>query len=253
MTDTILIAFTFSLIAGLSTGLGSLAAFLVKDFKHKYLSLMMGFSAGVLIQISFMELLFSAITEIGFLNANIPFFLGILTIAIIEFLIPHEYKEEHLTEKEKKKKRLMKTGLLVSAGIVIHNFPEGILTLFGTIKDPHLGLVLLIAIALHNIPEGISVSIPIYYATKNKKKAFLWSLLSGISEPIGALVGFFILFNFITPFVLSFTLAFVAGIMVFISFDELLPLSLSHGEEHLAIISLFLGMITMTIILIILR
>ena len=249
MNDTILIAFLFSLIAGMSTGLGSLVAFFIKDFKHRHLSLLMGFSAGVLIQISFMELLFSAVTEAGFLSANIAFFLGIATIAAIEFLIPHEYEEEKLTKKEKKSKRLMKTGLLVAAGIVIHNFPEGIITMFGTIKDPHLGLVLLIAIALHNIPEGISVSTPIYYATKNRKKAFLWSLLSGISEPIGALVGFFVLFPFITPFVLNLALAFVAGIMVFISFDELLPLSLSHGEAHLAITSLFLGMLTMTAVL----
>jgi len=170
----------------------------------------------------------------------------------IEFLIPHEYEEEKLTDKEKKDKRLMKTGLLVSAGIAIHNFPEGIITLFGTIKDPHLGLVLLIAIALHNIPEGISVSTPIYYATKNRKKAFLWSLLSGISEPIGAIIGFFVLFPFINPFVLNMALAFFAGIMVFISFDELLPLSLSHGEAHLAITSLFLGMLTMTAVLLLL-
>ena len=249
MTDTVLIAFLFSLVAGLSTGLGSLVAFFIKDFKHKHLSLLMGFSAGVMIQISFMELLFSAVTETGFLAANTAFFVGIATIAAIEFLIPHEYEEEKLTEKEKKNKRLMKTGLLVAAGIVIHNFPEGIITLFGTVKDPHLGLVLLIAIALHNIPEGISVSIPIYYATKNRKKAFLWSLLSGISEPIGAIIGFFVLFPFITPFVLNLVLAFVAGIMVFISFDELLPLSLSHGEAHLAITSLFLGMLTMTLVL----
>jgi len=249
MTDTILTAFLFSLIAGLSTGLGSLAAFFIKDFKHRHLSLLMGFSAGVMIQISFMELLFSAVVETGFLNANIAFFVGIATIAAIEFLIPHEYEEEKLTDKEKKNKRLMKTGLLVSAGIAIHNFPEGIITLFGTIKDPHLGLVLLIAIALHNIPEGISVSMPIYYATKNRKKAFLWSLLSGISEPIGAIIGFFVLFPFINAFVLNLALAFVAGIMVFISFDELLPLSLSHGEAHLAITSLFLGMLTMTAVL----
>jgi len=146
----------------------------------------------------------------------------------------------------------MKTGFLISAGIVIHNFPEGIITLFGTIKDPQLGLVLLIAIALHNIPEGISVSTPIYYATRNRKKAFMWSLLSGLSEPIGALLGFFVLYPFITPLVLNLALAFVAGIMVFISFDELLPLSLSHGEAHIAIASLFLGMLTMTIILYIL-
>ena len=249
MNDTILIAFLFSLIAGMSTGLGSLVAFFIKDFKHRYLSLLMGFSAGVLIQISFMELLFSAVMEAGFLNANIAFFLGITTIAAIEFLIPHEYEEEKLTDKEKKNKRLMKTGLLVSAGIAIHNFPEGIVTLFGTIKDVHLGLVLLVAIALHNIPEGISVSIPIYYATKDRKKAFLWSFLSGISELIGAIIGFFVLFPFITPFVLNLALAFVAGIMVFISFDELLPISLSHGEAHLAITSLFLGMLTMTAVL----
>jgi zinc transporter, ZIP family len=249
--DTIVVAFLFSLVAGLSTGLGSLVAFFIKDFKHKHLALLMGFSAGVLIQISFMELLFSSITETGFLNANIAFFLGITVIAAIEFLIPHEYKEEHLTEKEKKNKKLMKTGLLVSVGIVIHNFPEGILTMFGTIKDPHLGLVLLLAIAIHNIPEGISVSTPIYYATRNRKKAFLWSLFSGISEPIGALVGFFVLSPFITPFVLNLALAFVAGIMVFISFDELLPLSFSHGEAHLTITSLILGMLTMSIVLLV--
>jgi ZIP family zinc transporter len=253
MNDTILIAFLFSLIAGLCTGLGSLVAFFIKDFKHRHLSLLMGFSAGVMIQISFMELLFSAVVETGFLTANIAFFVGIATIAAIEFLIPHEYEEEKLTDKEKKNKRLMKTGVLVAAGIAIHNFPEGIITLFGAIKDIQLGLVLLIAVALHNIPEGISVSIPIYYATKNRKKAFLWSLLSGISEPIGAVIGFFVLFSFINPFVLNMALAFVAGIMVFISFDELLPLSLSHGEAHLAITSLFLGMLTMTAVLFLLE
>ena len=253
MTDTIVIAFLFSLSAGLSTGLGSLAAFFIKDFKHKHLSLLMGFSAGVLIQISFVELLFSAVIEAGFLTANIAFFTGIATIALIEFLIPHEYEEEHLSQKEKKNKKLMKTGVLVSAGIIIHNFPEGIVTLFGTIKDPHLGLVLLVAIALHNIPEGISVSTPIYYATKNRKKALLWSLLSGLSEPIGAFIGFFVLMPFITPFVINLALAFVAGIMVFISFDELLPLSLSNEEAHLAITNLFIGMLTMSAILFIVK
>jgi ZIP family zinc transporter len=249
MNDTILTAFFFSLIAGLSTGLGSLMVFFIKDFKHKYLSLLLGFSAGVMIQISFVELLFSAVIETGFLTANIAFFLGIATIGAIDFLIPHEYKEEKLTEEEKKNKKLMKAGLLVSAGIFIHNFPEGIVTLFGAMKDIQLGIILLIAVALHNIPEGISVAVPIYYATKNRKKAFLWSLLSGIAEPIGAIIGFFILFSFINPLTLNMALAFVAGIMVFISFDELLPLSLNHGEVHLAITSFFLGMLTMTTVL----
>ncbi len=249
MSETIVIAFLFSLAAGLSTGLGSIVAFLIKDVKHKHLSLLMGFSAGVLIQISFMELLFSAVEETGLLNANAAFFVGIATIAVVEFLIPHEYEEEKATERKKENKKVMKTGLLVTAGIFIHNFPEGILTMFGTIKDYHLGLILLIAIALHNIPEGVCVSTPIYYATKNRKKAFLWSLLSGISEPLGAAIGFFILAPFITSFVLNLALAFVAGIMIFISFDELLPLSLGHGEAHLAITSLFMGMFVMSAIL----
>jgi len=147
----------------------------------------------------------------------------------------------------------MKTGFLVSIGIAIHNFPEGIVTLFGTIKNPKFGLMLLIAIALHNIPEGISISLPIYYATKSRKRAFIWSFFSGFSELIGALIGFFFLLPFINPFIISLSLAFVAGIMVFISFDELLPTSLSNGYEHIAITSLFLGMGMITLILLILK
>ncbi len=184
-----------------------------------------------------MELLFSAVEEVGFLSANISFFLGIITIAAVEFFIPHEYEEERFSETEKKNKRLMRTGLLVTIGIAIHNFPEGIVTLF----------------ALHNIPEGICVSAPIFYATKNRKKAFLWSLFAGISEPIGAFIGFCCLLPLFDTAALSLALAFVAGIMIFISFDELLPVSLSHGEAHLALSSLFLGMATMTLVLFLLK
>ena len=242
------------MIAGLSTGLGSLIAFSMKRFmKHRYISLLMGFSAGVIIQISFLELLFSAIEEVGFLSANISFFLGIICIATLEFLIPHEYEAERFSEIEKKSRKLMRTGLLVSIGIAIHNFPEGILTLFGTLKELNLGFVLFVAVALHNIPEGIAISVPIFYATKNRKKAFLWSLFAGISEPIGALLGFLFLLPFLDIFLLSLSLAFVAGIMVFISFNELLPVSLSHGEAHLAITSLFLGMAVMTSVLLLLK
>ena len=251
--NIVLIAFLFSFLAGVSTGFGSLIAFFIKDLKRTYLSPLMGFSAGVMIQISFIELLFSAITDAGFLYANISFFLGILTIVILDFLIPHEYEEEHRSDSEGQSQRLMRTGRLVSLGIAIHNFPEGLVTLFGTIKDPSLGLVLLVAIALHNIPEGISVSVPIYYATKNRKKAFTWSFLSGVAEPIGAVIGFFLLYPFISPFLLNMALAFVAGVMVFISFDELLPVSLRHGEENIAIASLFLGMVMMTLVLLLLR
>ena len=135
-TNIILVAFLFSFIAGISTALGSLVAFFIKDLKHSYLSLFMGFSAGVMIQISFMELLFSAIIDAGFPFSNIAFFVGALTIALIDFLIPHEYEEEHdSTEEKNRRSRLAKTGMLTSLGIAIHNFPEGLVTLFGTIKD----------------------------------------------------------------------------------------------------------------------
>jgi len=247
------LALLFSLIAGLSTGLGSLFSFFIKDLKQAHLSLFMGFSAGVMVQISFVELLFSSIADSGFLYANLCFFMGALTIAAIDLLIPHEYKEERLSEDERNHNKLARTGLLVSLGIAIHNFPEGLVTLFGTMKDPSLGFMLLLAISLHNIPEGISVAFPIYYATKNRKKAFTWSFMSGIAEPVGALVGYTLLYPFITPYILSITLAFVAGIMVFISLDELLPVSLKYGKEHLCIASLFLGMIMMTLILFLLK
>jgi len=252
--ETIYVAFLFSFVAGISTGLGSLIAFFIRDLKRSYLSIFMGFSAGVMIQVSFVELLFTAIVDTGLLYANIAFFLGVLFIALLDFLIPHEYKEEHLPNPaEMNHQKLARTALVVSLGIVIHNFPEGLVTLFGTIKDVNLGLVLLLAVVLHNIPEGISVAVPIYYATKNRRKAFIWSFLSGIAEPIGAAIGFFVLYPFINDFLVSMTLAFVAGIMVFISFDELLPVSLSHGQQHFAIASLFFGMVIMSLTLLLLK
>ena len=136
----------------------------------------------------------------------------------------------------------MNTGLLTAAGIAIHNFPEGMGVLFTSMHDLTVGIPLAVAIALHNIPEGIAVSIPIYYATKSRKKAFLYSFFSGVTEPLGAIFGYLIIRPFLTESVLMGTLSAVAGIMVFISFDELLPVSFSRGEEHIAILGLFVGM-----------
>jgi len=247
--EAYIIAFIFSFIAGISTGAGSLIVLFIKNLKRVHLSIFIGFSAGVMIYISFMELLFTAIIDTGFLFANVTFFIGILAIAVLDFFIPHEYKEEHPPEDfEEKYEKLGRTSLLVALGIAIHNFPEGLVAFFGALKDINLGLLLLVAIALHNIPEGVSVAFPIYYATGERKKAFLWSFLSGIAEPVGAIIGFLVLYPFVNDFLLSVTLAFVAGIMIFISFDELLPLSLKHGEEHIAIISLFFGMLMISTI-----
>ena len=146
----------------------------------------------------------------------------------------------------------MNAGLMTAAGIAIHNFPEGMGVLFTSMQDLTVGVSLAIAIALHNIPEGIAVSMPIYYATKSRKKAFFYSFFSGVTEPVGAIFGYLILSPFLTESVLMATLAAVGGIMVFISFDELLPVSFSHGEEHLAIAGLFVGMAVMALSLLIL-
>ncbi|MCG8411206.1 MAG: zinc transporter ZupT, partial [Bacteroidales bacterium] len=146
-----------------------------------------------------------------------------------------------------KKSKLMKMGIFTALAIAIHNFPEGLATFTAALTDPSLGVAIAVAIAIHNIPEGIAVSVPIYYATKNKKKAFWYSFLSGLAEPVGALIGYLILMPFLTPTIFGVLFAGVAGIMVFISIDELLPAAREYGEHHLSIYGLVAGMAVMGI------
>lgn len=240
-------AFALTILAGLSTGIGSIIAYFIRKPKYSYLAVLLGFSVGVMIYISFAELLKGAIDEIGFKTANIFFFVGVAFIAIIDLLIPHSYIVERV---EDKKADLMHAGLFTALGIAIHNFPEGLATFAGAATgNMRLGISIATAIAIHNIPEGISVSVPIFYATGNRKKAFLYSFASGAAEPIGALIGYAILLPFLSPTLISGLLAFVAGIMVYISLDELLPLAHRYGGEHLTMIGLFTGMIVMAITL----
>jgi len=244
------LALTF--LAGLSTGLGSLIALFIKKPKPAYLQFSLGLSAGVMIYVSFAELLAAAVADIGFAKANIAFFIGILFIMLIDFLIPHEYISEHVGKKAHNK-TLMSAGVFTAIGIGIHNFPEGLAVFMSALGDVKLGVALAFAIAIHNIPEGVAVAIPIFYATGSRKKAFWYSFLSGIAEPIGALIGVAVLMPFLNQTVLSFCLAFVAGIMVFISFDELLPLTYEQEHEHLSIIGVISGMIIMAFSLWLLR
>jgi ZIP family zinc transporter len=141
----------------------------------------------------------------------------------------------------------MRMGMLTALAITIHNFPEGLATFTSSVKDPSLGIAIAVAVAIHNIPEGIAVSIPVYYATGDKKKAFRLSFLSGLSEPLGALIGYLILFRFFNDVVFGVLFAMVAGIMVFISLDELLPTAREYGEAHLSIYGLIAGMLVMAV------
>ncbi|MBN1861340.1 MAG: zinc transporter ZupT [Candidatus Thermoplasmatota archaeon] len=255
--NTIGIAFFLTLLAGLSTGIGSAIAYFIKKPRMIYLSFSLGFSAGVMVYVSFVELLPQAFDTIGEILGTFAFFLGILFIGLIDMSIPenknpHSYSGLSNDTVVKVDKTLMRTGLFTALAIAIHNFPEGLATFGTALSDVKLGAVIALAIAIHNIPEGISVSMPIFYATRNKRKAFIFSFFSGIAEPVGAVIGFLILLPFLSGGLLYSLLAFVGGIMVYISVDELLPIAHQYGHGHTVIIGVVLGMLIMAASLLIL-
>ncbi len=235
-----------TVMAGLSTGIGSLIFLMIREHKPVHMHFCVGFSAGVMVYVSFVELLGSAIGDIGFMAANLAFFAGMAFFMLIDFLVPHEYIQEKSCCSEKSR-RFFAAGFFVTAGIAIHNFPEGIAVFMSSLSDLSLGIPLAIAIALHNLPEGIAISTPIYYATKSRKKAFFYSIMSGLFEPLGALVALAVLLPFMSAFTLAIILAFTAGIMIAISFDELLPLCYNNGGGHVSMLGVLLGMAVMAL------
>jgi ZIP family zinc transporter len=190
----------------------------------------------------------------GYVITVVSFFVGIAVIAMIDKLIP-SYENPHemnVAQKikdstEEQKSKLMRMGMFSALAIGIHNFPEGLATFMSGLTDPTLGISIAVAIAIHNIPEGLAVSAPIFYATKSRKKAFVYSFLSGLSEPIGALIGYFILRSVFNETTFGVIFASVAGIMVYISLDELLPTAEEYGEHHFAIGGLIVGMLVMAV------
>jgi len=240
-------------IAGLSTTIGSLIGLIFKRENSKFMSAVLGFTAGVMMGISFFELLPSGFKELGFTRASIAFIAGFIFIFLIDYLIPHEYIGQKEKINDKTDRKLLRTGLFVALGIGIHNFPEGMATFYSSMVDVKLGISVAIAIAIHNIPEGIAVSAPVYKATGSRKKAFLWSFLSGVVEPIGAILTALILLPFLNPQVLGYMLSGIAGLMVFISIDELMPVSKSYGYLHLPIVSFIAGMIVMILSLVLIK
>jgi ZIP family zinc transporter len=277
MPNNVSFALLLALLAGLSTGIGSLIAYFMRKPKDWQLSLILGFSAGVMVYISFAELLHAAVGRIGFVNANLGFFIGIAFIAILDILVPHEYKQERAGSSGfssvaqdktgqgsdvqpvgslsvEQKSNLRRAGILIALGIAIHNFPEGLAVFSGAVTgDRTFGILIAVAIALHNIPEGISVSVPISEATGNRRRAFLYSFLAGLAEPVGAIIGYAILFAFLTPSLIYSLLAFSAGIMVYISLDEILPTAQLYGRQHFVILGVLAGMLVMAISIFLLR
>lgn len=247
-------ALGLSLFAGLSTGVGSLLAISTRRPSPRLLAGGLGLSAGVMIYISLVELLpegrtllQGALPGSGGWWAIVAFFAGIVFIGAIDLLIPSELNphESHDDEESHRRARLMRTGLLTALALAIHNFPEGFATFMTALSTPELGLPIATAVAIHNIPEGVAVAVPIYYATGSRRKAFGYSFASGLAEPVGAILAYLVLAPFLSDALTGLVLAGIAGIMVYICLDELLPSAHEYGEHHIALSGVMLGMFVM--------
>jgi len=205
----ILAAIALPILAGLATGIGSLAAYFIPRPDMRYLSLSLGFAAGVMIYVGFVDLFCSSRLVIGFGYANLSFLLGMLLTYGLDYLIPHIHMDGQV---DSQCHRLYRSGIMTTIGI-----------------------------AIHNIPEGLACSIPLYCATSDRRKSCLISFAAGLTEPLGAVLAVLLLYPFLTDWLLAAASAIVAGIMVFISFDELLPIANRYGSEHIANIGLIAG------------
>ncbi|MBS3900490.1 MAG: zinc transporter ZupT [Dethiobacter sp.] len=265
--ENVMLAAGLTLFAGLATSVGGATALYLKRTNTRFLTVALGFSAGVMIYVSMIEIMGKAgeiLTEsLGERMGNwltvAAFFGGMLLIALIDKFVSlferaPKFKELEGTTLEigntysdAHRRKLLRMGLFTALAVAIHNFPEGFITFFSTMRDPVLGVSIAIAVAIHNFPEGIAVAVPIFYATGNRKIAFFWAFLSGIVEPIGALIGYAVLANFLTDTVYGIIFASVAGIMVYISFDQLLPTAREYGEHHQSLLGLVGGMALMAL------
>ena len=266
-TENVILALILTLAAGLSTGVGGLIAFFTKRDNVHFLTVSLGFSAGVMLFVSFVDIFPEALAGFelcygknAMLATCLSFFGGMGLIALIDFLIPEGENPHEMNYTEQIGRnhdihdsyKFNRMGAMLALSIAIHNFPEGLATFAISMTELEVALPIVIAIALHNIPEGVAVAVPIYQATGNRTKALLYSLLSGLSEPLGAIVGFLILMPFWNATIEAAILGITAGIMIYISIDELLPTSERYGHHHLSIIGVVAGMILMAISLILL-
>ncbi|MDD5234216.1 MAG: zinc transporter ZupT [Syntrophales bacterium] len=290
------IALGLTLLAGMATGIGSILAFAAGRTNYRFLAVSTGFAAGVMLYVSFVEIFVKSAASLvetygeywgHWINAA-SFFGGIFFMGVIDNMIPaaenpHEPRsEEDIARLHRSSPplpnsdaasasanlpgagfhqgKLMRTGLFTALAIAVHNFPEGFVTFFMALQDPAVGVAVALAVALHNIPEGVSVSLPIFYATGNRKKAFSYSLMSGLAEPFGAGAAYLIFFLLadgnavLAPYRwMGILFGVVAGIMVYISLDELLPASRTYGRGHDSILGLAAGMFVMSLSLLIMK
>lgn len=252
MPDHYLLGLLITFLAGMTTVLGGCLTFFIKRDNLKSLSVGLGLSAGVMIFLGLTEVL----KDSGdLLSKYFPnnwswivfggFFAGVLVAVLIDWLLPGHIEEDLFIAQDEccsDTHRIKRAGLLTAIAISMHNFPEGLSTFFMTTQNITLGISVALAIAIHNIPAGIAIALPIYHATGKKKLAILYSFLSGMSELVGALIGLFLLQTVLPQMAVGFIFASVAGILIYISFDTLLPLSREYGDGHYSIFGVMSGM-----------
>ena len=257
MSDNELFALTLTVLAGLATTAGSLIAFFTERTNTKLLASSLGFSAGVMIYVSMVELYTKAFefthsaygVRWGNAIAAISFFAGMLLIGIIDYVVPSAEGDIGCVG-ENKADPLKKMGIIMAMSMAVHNFPEGLVTFTSSLKDTKMGVMIALAIAIHNIPEGMAASMPVYFATGNRKKAFMLSFMSGITEPLGAIAGYMFLRPYLDGGAMGIMFGMVAGIMMFISIEELLPMAREYEKSKLTILSVVGGMLVMALSLV---
>lgn len=254
MNDGVLIPFLLTLIAGGATAIGAGLTFVIRKNDFRVLALGMSFSAGVMIYVSFMDIMPMSLEfmggeespvagKLGRAAAYAMFFAGVAAAAVIDYLVPEHVESDKIGGNPcGSNSKTRHAALLTAIAISVHNFPEGLSVFVTSLEDVKMGAAIAFAITLHNIPEGISVALPIYNATGDKKRAFWIASLSGLAEPAGAVAAYLVFAPVLTPAVVGGALAFTAGIMVYISLDELLPMAKEYGQEHYGIFGVFAGM-----------
>ncbi|MCX6814758.1 MAG: ZIP family metal transporter [Candidatus Aenigmarchaeota archaeon] len=236
-----LYAILLSLLAGLATGLGGLIVVSMKKVSKKTLGFGLGLSSGIMVIIGIRDLFGKSIELSNYYLAVSSFMAGALFILAIDYLVPHEFIFKEHGARSKQRSGLLAAGMIMALGITIHNIPEGMIVGAGYATMPAFGIILAIAIALHNIPEGIAVSVPLCASGCSKRKTFTISLLSGLAEPLGAVVA--VAFLSFMPGVLPVMLGFAGGVMTYITMDELIPTAEKYGSPHAIGLGIMAGLI----------
>lgn len=255
------LAFLVTLLAGLATVLGGILVLFFRQANYRALSFGLAFSAGAMVYVSLTEILNKSIesfssaynTDLGFAFGTFAFLLGIILVLILDRCIPNPHEHVEHFQQPKNQTKLMRTAILTLCAITAHNLPEGLASFFATLDSPTLGAPLAVAIAIHNIPEGVAIALPVYMATQRKSWALAATAVSGLAEPLGAALGYFILAPFMSPVVYGMVFGIIGGVMVYLALDELLPTAKQYAQGHETVYGLVSGMVALASSLVIFR